>query len=319
MLIEPNTSFLVDYKINNPSDAATYFVQAKIYNSVTGALIATLNLTDNGSKYYSKLWTTPVDNSGVGLQIKILTTVYEDAGHTVESAIYGTTLQNYIVRHLATQQFAGGPGGSNRPIQTDQTDYKAIERIVKKLLAELPKPESHMAALQELRDLIADLDAAHGENLVNVQSWLADRLEEVASRLSDNFDTGLSMALPILQEGLKAHEKNSLERHKGIRDSIDGIVNDTSAAEKGDEVLGALKGLDETLRDSHAALIEGIKKPISVKLRMAGEEEDGSREGVKNSMKQSEAQIAAKKKKEEDDNTNMTIQKLIELSNAQQQ
>ncbi len=79
-ILAPSKQVLIDYKINNPLDTGTYYVRAVIKNAVSGTTLDTLNLTDNGSKYFSKLWVTPADPSGTGLQINVTNTVLTDYG-----------------------------------------------------------------------------------------------------------------------------------------------------------------------------------------------------------------------------------------------
>jgi hypothetical protein len=138
MIIAPLRSFLIDYKINNPSDLATHYVQSVVRN-INGAVLATVQLTDNGSGYFSKEWMTPADPTGTGTQISILTTVYDDAGYTSESLVYGTTLSSFIIRDLAgIRSTFGGTGSSMAGLSN--IDYKRIEKMIKDAVEGIEMP-----------------------------------------------------------------------------------------------------------------------------------------------------------------------------------
>lgn len=128
-LIAPVKQFLVDYQINNPSDVATYYVRVVIKNSITGAIVDTLDLIDNGSQYFSKLWTTPPDNSGSGLQLVMFKTVYTNPEYTIVSDNYGTTIENYVIKNINANTY----GGFTRN-DFSRGDIKAIiEEAIKKI------------------------------------------------------------------------------------------------------------------------------------------------------------------------------------------
>lgn len=177
LTIAPIKPFLVDYKINNPSDSSTYYVRAVIKNSVSGATLATLNLTDNGSKYFSYTWTTPPDMSGTGLQVTIFKTVYTDSGYTTESEIYGTTVENYIVRDVATRNLQTGASGKS-------LGKKDIEEVVQKVLSEsLPEKEDVVGRVgemirnisEELKGSLGATSEGHSKNLMTLGAKLDEK------------------------------------------------------------------------------------------------------------------------------------------------
>lgn len=316
MNLEPNTSFLVDYKINNPSDPATYFVQAKIFSSVSGQLIVVLNLTDNGSKYYSALWTTPVDNSGVGLQIKIFVTVYEDANHTIESATYGTTLQNFIVRHLASQNLGGfSRGGSD-------VDYRKIEKMIADALEKMPKQNQKTGkayddtelrgTIASIADLVKDLDQGHGENLVNVQNWIADRLREHSETLANQFNENMTKGITAVIRALEGHDKLSDGRSEGIS----GALKNADVTKAIKDLSDGMNEVHETIRGSHKEIIKGLKSPLTVKLE---QETPATREGVKDGMPPSRDDVERQAKQGKVDERRQTVESLLSLSKSQEE
>lgn len=134
MIIQPQKQFLIDYRINNPVDTGTYYVRAVVKDSVSGDTLATLNLTDNGNKYFSYLWVTPADPSNFGRQIVIHKTVYSDDTYETVSPNYGTTTENYIVRALPSQFNMGAGYGSG-------VSKRDLEEIVQKHVSSIVIPE----------------------------------------------------------------------------------------------------------------------------------------------------------------------------------
>lgn len=130
-IVHPLKQILIDYQIQNVFDVTTYYVRAVIKNSITGNVLATVNLSDNGNQYFSALWTAPNDFSGTGLQLSVFTTVYTDASYTTISANYGTTLDTYIVRAIPTTilgGFANGPTWENKGSPMDLSEIRKIIR-----------------------------------------------------------------------------------------------------------------------------------------------------------------------------------------------
>ena len=95
MQLAPNTTFAIVRQIEDHTDSATYYVQAVIRNAQTDALIATVNLTDQGSRRFSKNWQVTADASGQGFYISILTSVYTNSGYTTKSQNYGDKMETY--------------------------------------------------------------------------------------------------------------------------------------------------------------------------------------------------------------------------------
>lgn len=176
MIIAPQKPFLVDYKINNPADTAQHWVRAVIKNSISGATIDTLDLTDNGSGYFSEQWITPADMTGSGLQIVIFRTVYDDSGYTTESVMYGTTIENFIVRDLASTRIGAsalGAGGA----RGDLIDYKKIRNIIEEVVAgkiKEIKPD-HSKVIQEIGKV--------GEKVEGIQREFVDSRETITNEL----------------------------------------------------------------------------------------------------------------------------------------
>jgi len=125
--LQPREQFAIVRQLPDHTDETTYYVQAVIRNSVTGVLIDTVRLTDEGSRRFSKIWEVPADVSREGFFIDILTSVYSDSGYTTKAAAYGDDLEQYLVFDRMPK---GGGGGMD-------VDYKKIEKILKETIKPL--------------------------------------------------------------------------------------------------------------------------------------------------------------------------------------
>lgn len=131
MTLQPGNSFTVVRQIANHLDTDTNYVRAVIRNAYTDAIIDTLNLADKGSQRFKKDWQVPVDSSGQGFYVSIITSVYTDSGYTTKNANYGDEENTYLVQERVKPLMRGGGG----------LDAYTVRRIVKEELDKLPQPE----------------------------------------------------------------------------------------------------------------------------------------------------------------------------------
>lgn len=148
MTISPGKNVVVSYYLNNPADTGTYYVRAVISDAITAEVLATLDLTED-NRYYSTTWTAPQDRSGTGRQLKVLYTVYDDPGYTIESVVYGSQLESWMV--LETNSLAGVRAASQGASLGD------IRRIAQEIVKLVPQPD-----LQPIRDDIGTIQATLG-------------------------------------------------------------------------------------------------------------------------------------------------------------
>lgn len=129
--ISPSESYDVFYFIRNHTDAATYYVQAKIHDVRTGELLTTVKLDQSptNARLFIKTLQAPPDPVGYGRNIVSIATVYEDAGFTIKSQNYEEQEQYYLVK-AAPVQLGGG-----------MIDYRAIADIIEEKISGIPKPE----------------------------------------------------------------------------------------------------------------------------------------------------------------------------------
>ncbi len=255
MLIAPLKSFLVERFLNNPSDSGTYYCRAIITNSLTGAVLATLNLNDNGGKYFSYPWTTPADLSGTGLQITISITVYDDSGYSTESVVYGTDKKGYIVRDLAgSRAFGGYAGQGTRTEKIEKIDYKKIKVLLLEAIkegVEFPDfPKSYDDS--ELRNIVSSV---HG----SVKSL--PTVEQIISSLISTPEFSNLKTILTLSDRFKQTETSHENLHKNVSDSMESSDS---------KMTFFRKQLDELVRGAvqklHELIEEKMNQPVTVNL-----------------------------------------------------
>lgn len=119
--LQPREQFMLVRQLSDHTDPTTYYVQAVIKNSVSGATIATVRLIDGGNGRFTKLWEVPSDVSGLGFYIDITISVYSDSGYTTKASSYGDSNDQFLVFDRIVKH--GGGGGMD-------VDYKKIEKIL---------------------------------------------------------------------------------------------------------------------------------------------------------------------------------------------
>ena len=144
MNINPQSTLRIVRQLADPSDAGTYYVQAVVRNSATGATLETINLTDAGDQRFTGSYNVPGDASGNGFYIDVTTTVYTDAGYTTKSGNYGIEAQTYHVQQ-AWNHAMGIGGGAD-------VNYDKVRRIIQEELAAQEKLE-----IPEAKDLTPEM------------------------------------------------------------------------------------------------------------------------------------------------------------------
>lgn len=139
--LNPGETFTINRILKDHTDATTYYVRAVVYDSVSRAVLATKDLTDNGSRWFSASYKVPHDNVFQnGKRILIVTSVYSDSGYTTKSENHYDEPEEYLVqqRWNPSVNFGGGDGGY---------DHKAIIKEVSLLIDE------KLAPMQEIEPL----------------------------------------------------------------------------------------------------------------------------------------------------------------------
>lgn len=125
MQIDPQYPLPLVYQLSDPNDTGTYYVRSVVRNSLSGATLNSINLTNGGSGRFTGTFTSPQDQTGQGFHIDVTTTVYTDSGYTTPSDVYQKENMKYLVKRVGT--VFGGGGGVD-------IDYEKIARIVQAII-----------------------------------------------------------------------------------------------------------------------------------------------------------------------------------------
>lgn len=311
LIIQPNQPFIVDYYINNPSDSSTYYVRARIYSAVSGALLKTLDLTQNlnglGNYYFGKSWTTPADTPGAGLQITIKRTVYVDSGYTQESPIYGTTVENYLVRQLASQNLGGFAGNGGGVSGTE------IRKILREIIKEeldtwqgKPYDDSGLKSiLEELKSLLGGTDhsALQEASTAHLEALLSKHTQSILDRIGK---TGSAQDINTLREMLETMEQRGFSRHAEGQDRVIDLISKIESMADDKTVHGKIDDLHESVRSNHDAVLDGLAQPLQIK-------KTEEFHAVRKPKKVDSVQLA---KENENSEQLMTVEKLLQESRS---
>lgn len=133
--VAPSTSLRIVYLIQDHTDSNTYYVRSVVRDSVSGAILATINLADTGNRRFFGTYQTPAAEDKY---IDITTTVYSDSGYTTKAQDKYEDIDQYLVKTQWGLQF-GGQGGGDTIVKGAEVDYKRIRKIIKEEVAKLDK------------------------------------------------------------------------------------------------------------------------------------------------------------------------------------
>ena len=293
-LIAPVKQFLVDYKINNPQDVNTYYVRVVIKNSITGAVLDTLDLIDNGSQYFSKLWTTPPDNSGSGLQVVMFKSVYTDAGYTTISDNYGTTIENYVIRNINATTY----GGFTRN-DFGRGDIKAIiEEAIKKIP---PAPSQEKVEVSgHIKPVNDGLKALHDKvDLLYEALDLGNKTQEEKKGLLEKLrekvlgaDTEMKSVRKEMV-ALQSEFRNSIEN---INNTMNRILDEVAMAmDRKDEAFGEhTNRIEQSMVAKFAEIADEVQdsiqkfKEMKSRIVLTMEHDDDMKENLKSKKQRSQ-------------------------------
>jgi len=135
--IEPGEDFPISRLLANHLITDTFFVRATIRDAKNNNTLETVDLTDQGGRYFSKTWKVVHDNAlSKGRYITIETSVFTDSGFTTKSEDYGDELETYLIHGRWDLTKFGAVGASGDGINLDD-----IELAMKKMLDKEEKPK----------------------------------------------------------------------------------------------------------------------------------------------------------------------------------
>ena len=144
--ISPSTSLRLVYLIQDHTDSNTYYVRSVVRDSVSGNILATIDLTDTGNRRFYGTYNTPATEDTF---IDVTTTVYSDSGYTTKAQDKYEEIQQYLVRTQWGLQFGSG-GDIRLGGKSASVDYKKIRDIVKEEMVKPYDDSSLKVALSEI-------------------------------------------------------------------------------------------------------------------------------------------------------------------------
>lgn len=229
IILQPQVDFGLTRQLSNHLDAATYYVQAKVYD-VDGVLIDTANLTDKGGQRFSRRWRVPVDRSGQGAYISIITSVYTDSGYTTKSDNYGDEENTYLVFDRVLGARGGGSGGGNLDIGTiRRVVAEELEKALPEEVEEEPeeveieKPDTTTPKLDQLTKDIASLQTAIAKIPTDTLdlSDIKQAMETIYGAIEDKEVTPPTDLTPAL-EAIDLLAIDVLQQVEGLRQFVAG-------------------------------------------------------------------------------------------------
>jgi len=233
MQLSPYESFPIVRYIKDPTETATLYVQAKIYESSTHALLDTVNLDVNGSDshWFSKTWQVPHDSAyGSGRHIVIITTVYTDSGYTTKAA-YEEETTDYLVQQRWNQTLGSGGGGS--------IDERTIKKVFKEVLESEEKPKG-----LELKDIVSGVIEAmkFPEHEKMDMSPLLSALEKISGQLASQpkpkepdfspLEKKLNEVIGALRSMGNDHAQGTKEHEAGMKTLVSEVADFRSELKK---------------------------------------------------------------------------------------
>lgn len=178
MQIVPGQRVQLTYLVPNFADETLYYPQAVVKNTQTGAVVATVNLTQDANQHirYTGSFVAPADSIGLGYFMDSVCIPYTDSGYSMPSALYGAALTEFFAYQLPST-FSGG-GGSDVIF-----DYKKMEEILDGKFGALKFPESQKFEMPEFPE-IPEYKETDLAPVMSLLSRLADAIAAVDSRVS---------------------------------------------------------------------------------------------------------------------------------------
>jgi len=203
--INPRETVPLVWRNPFPNDSATYYVQAKIYNSLTRVLIDTINLTPDINGLFYGSFIAPGDSSGSGFKIDANIDVYTDSNYTIHSENHSQENAKYLVQTRLNAVHTGFGGGGI------DINYNKIQKIIEAAIANINIPNYSKDFLQtynKVNDLKVDI-----ENLKKVVNL------DKTSIITEKIDT-VSRGINDLSESLKNEIKDSFENSSKVFDNL---------------------------------------------------------------------------------------------------
>lgn len=242
LILQPQSSFPIVRQIANHLDTDTLYVQAVVRNA-DGDTIDTIQLEDKGGQRFQRRYRVPVDSSGQGAYISIITSVYTDAGYTTKSPNYGDEENTYLVFDRVMPAMRGGGGNTGITIkQVRQVMSEELEKIkpepVELEEEEDDEPEPESPRFVEILDAIASVKQAVEDKVI----------PEYTEQL-----TALAGAIAEVKTAVDEKEVTPETELEPVYEEMDMLK---------EAVMGELMSQRDFLQKSQAEIVETIKTEV---------------------------------------------------------
>lgn len=228
VILQPQSSFPIVRQIANHLDTDVLYVRAVVRNA-DGDTIDTVDLEDKGGQRFQRRYRVPVDSSGQGAYISIITSVYTDSGYTTKSPNYGDEENTYLVFDRVRGAGGGGGGGGSN------LDAGTVRRIVAEELAKVEAPEvpempeipryemrwqDVLESVDEVRSMVARIPTEK-VNEAAIATQLNEVVQTVLNAIEDKEVTPETDLFPVVQ-AIDAAAVDMIQQIEGLRQFVAG-------------------------------------------------------------------------------------------------
>lgn len=247
MQIVPGQRVQLTYLVPNPADDTVYFPQAVVKNTQTGAILATVNLTQDATQHirYTGSFVSPNDSIGLGYFMDSVCIPYTDSGHTTPSGLYGAALTEFFAYQLPST--FSGAGGSEIIF-----DYKKVADMFDEKFGAIQFPTQQNIEIPEFPEIPEYKET----DLTPVFTLIRELAEQI---------TNVKNSIASLPEPEKIDLMPVLSRMKDLQV---GMSNSFSEHKK--EMIERLDKSDADMDKRHKDHVKDMKKQVGDSLQEMG-------------------------------------------------
>lgn len=268
--LQPQENYTIVRQLPDPSDSTTYYIQAVVRNSVSDAILQTVNLTDKGSRRFKASYQVPADVSGLGFYIDITTSVYTDSGYTTKSGSYADELEQYLVFDRIKPAMGGGGGGG------ESVDYKKIQKMIDKIVKEMPKFEKDdfspiMEQLEKLKTAVSSIEMPEMEK-IDFQPLLTAVVtaeKRIVTAIDEKEVTPEADLTPVLDK-IETNVQDTLDGLSSLGDKIEAVdvaiteyIDEYRTEQSAEEKMAKMTNAISEIMGSDIKSPKNMKKPLS--------------------------------------------------------
>jgi hypothetical protein len=223
--IRPAKQLPLIWKNNDPTDTTTYYVQAVIRKTSDATVLATKNLTDEGSSRFTGSYVVPFLPDDTIIDVTV--SVYTDSGYSSLSPNKPIENRDYIVRDI---KMGGGGFGGGAGLSTADVRKIFSEELKKIIIPEYKDPDLSRIyeKIDSLSRQINDKPVTERTDLAPIQTALNALRSDLGKKIENIPQPDLE---PIIDElgGLNQAINEATGLLKGEKSKIEelfGKVND---------------------------------------------------------------------------------------------